>query len=116
MEVKNISKQSGNVQISLAVIEKVAKLAALEIEGVKDVSVGSTGVKGIFAKTNLPKAVEVNMYDGVADITLNIVVKYGFKLSAVCKEVQQAVKSNVQSMVNVTVSKVNIIVSGVEAV
>ncbi len=116
MEVKNISKQSGNVQISLAVIEKVSKLAALEIEGVKDVSVGSTGVKGIFAKTNLPKSVEVNMYDGVADITLNIVVKYGFKLSTVCKAVQQAVKYNVQSMVNVTVSKVNIIVSGVEAV
>ena len=116
MEMKNTFKQSGNVRISVAVIEKVAKLAAIEIEGVKDVSVGTTGVRGIFAKTNIPKAVEVNMYDGVADITLHIVIKYGYKLSTVCKEVQQSVKSSVQSMVNITVSKVNIVVTGVEAV
>lgn len=115
MELRNTSKQAGEIQISLAVVEKVAKIAASEVEGVEEVSVGSTGVKGIFAKTNLPKAVEVNMYDGVAEITLHIVIKYGFKLPTVCKEVQQSVKSSVQSMANVTVSKVNIVVSGVKA-
>ena len=63
MEFKNTSRQEGGLQISTNVIEKVAKIAALGVDGVKDVSVGSTGVKGVFAKTNLPKSVEVNMYD-----------------------------------------------------
>ncbi len=115
MEFKNTVKQQGGLKISVAVIEKVAKLAAMEVEGVSNVSVGSSGVKGFLAKTNLPKAVEVNMFDGVADITVHVVVKYGIKLPAVCKEIQQAVKTNVQSMTDITVSKVNIVVTGVEA-
>ncbi len=116
MEFKNTVKKEGGLRISVSVIEKLAKIAAMEVEGVKNVSVGSSGVKGVLAKTNLPKAVEVNMYDGVAEITVSVVVKYGFKLPAVCKEVQQIVKANVQSMTDITVSKVNIVVTGVEAV
>ncbi len=114
MEFRNTTNREGGLQISTAVVEKVAKVAALEVEGVKDVSVGSSGVKGIFAKTNLPKSVEVTMYDGVAEITVHIIAKYGHKLPAMCREIQQAVKNGVQNMVNITVSKVNIVVTGVE--
>lgn len=116
MEFKNTVKQEGGLRISVSVIEKLAKIAAMEVEGVKNVSVGSSGVKGFLAKTNLPKAVEVNMYDGVADITVHLVVKYGVKLPALCKDVQRAVKYSVQNMTDITVSKVNIVVTGVEAV
>ncbi|MEG0019167.1 MAG: Asp23/Gls24 family envelope stress response protein [Oscillospiraceae bacterium] len=115
MEVKKVSEQAGSLYISTSVIEKVAKIATLEIEGVSEVSIGSSGVKGVFAKTNLPKPVEVTMYDGVAEITVNIVVKYGFKVSSICKNIQETVKTNVQSMTDVTVSKVNIVVAGVQA-
>ena len=116
MELKNSVKQEGGLKISITVIEKIAKIAAMEVEGVSNVSVGSSGMKGFLAKTNLPKSVEVTMFDGVADITVNVVVKYGVKLPTVCKEIQQAVKANVQNMTDITVSKVNIIVTGVEAV
>lgn len=115
MEVKNTSHQEGNLQISVAVVEKVAKLAALESEGVKSVSVGSTGVKGLFAKTNLPKPVDVTMYDGVAEITVNVIVAYGAKIPVVCRDIQKSVKFSVQNMTNITVSKVNVVVCGVEA-
>lgn len=116
MEVKNTYNQEGGLKISMSVIEKVARLAALEVDEVKDVSVGTTGVKGFFARTNLPKAVEVNMYGGVAEITISVIVKYGCRLPSVCKAIQQSVKSGVQNMTDITVSKVNIVVSGVEAV
>ena len=115
MEVKNNNKNIGSLYISTSVIEKVAKLAALEIDGVAEVSTGSSGVKGVFAKTNLPKAVDVNMYDGVAEVDVHIIVKYGCKVPSVCKNVQEAVKNNIQSMTEVTVSKVNIIVAGIQA-
>ena len=115
MEVKNNKKNIGSLYISTSVIEKVAKLAALEIDGVAEVSTGSSGVKGVFAKTNLPKAVDVNMYDGVAEVDVHIIVKYGCKVPSVCKNVQEAVKTNIQNMTEVTVSKVNIIVAGIQA-
>ena len=114
MDYKNTVSQEGGIQISTAVIEKVAKISALEVDGVKDVSVGSSGVKGVFAKTNLPKSVEVNMYDGVAEITVNVLATYGYKLPVMCRAIQQAVKNGVQTMTNITVSKVNIVIAGVE--
>ena len=115
MEFKNTVKQEGGLRISVAVIEKLAKIAAMEVEGVANVSVGSSGVKGFLAKTNLPKAVDVNMCDGVAEVDIHVIVKYGCKVPSVCKSVQEAVKSNIQNMTEVTVSKVNIIVAGIQA-
>ena len=114
MEVKNVQGELGSLRISTSVIEKVAKFAAGDVAGVKEISVGSSGVKGLFAKTNLPKAVEINMYDGVAEVTVHIIVKYGCKIPAVCREVQTAVKNEVQNMANITVSKVNVVVAGVD--
>ena len=113
MEYKNTLRQSGGLQISVPAVEKIARLSAMEVEGVNDVSVGSYGVKGLFAKTNLPKAVDVVLYDGVAEITVDIIVNYGVKIPIVCRNVQQAVKDGVQNMTNVTVSKVNVVVTGV---
>ena len=51
----------------------------------------------------------------VAEIDVNLIVKYGCKVPSVCKNVQEAVKTNVQNMTDVTVSKVNIVVAGIQA-
>ena len=115
MDVKNNEKQMGSLHISTSVIEKIAKLAALEIDGVSDVSTGSSGVKGVFAKTNLPKSVEVTMTEGVAEVNVHLIVKYGSKVPSVCKSVQEAVKANIQNMTEVAVSKVNVVVAGIQA-
>ena len=45
MDVTNSSTIGGSLQISTDVIAKIAKLATLEIEGVKEVSTGTMGVK-----------------------------------------------------------------------
>lgn len=117
MENTNVQKLAGNVQISVSVVEKLAKLAAMEIEGVKEVAENSRSVKGALSKVKLTKPVEVEMdNDGIATITVSIIVKAGTKIPSVCRDVQQAVKSGVQSMTNITVSKVNVVVSGVEAI
>ncbi len=116
MEINKTKKQEGDLYISANVIEKIAKLAALEIDGVSRVSIANFGVKGMFAKTNLPKAVEVSILEGVADIKINIVLEYGFKVKAVAKLVQEAIKTSVQNMTNITVAKVNIIISGVDTI
>ena len=46
MEYKNTLRQSGGLQISVPAVEKIARLSAMEVEGVNDVSVGSYGVQG----------------------------------------------------------------------
>ena len=111
MDVTNSSTIGGSLQISTDVIAKIAKLATLEIEGVKEVSTGTMGVKSLFNKVNLQKPILVQLTDDVAE--MNIMVKYGYKIPQLCEKVQENVKSSVQNMTCITVSKVNIVVTGV---
>ena len=113
MDVTNSSTIGGSLQISTDVIAKIAKLATLEIEGVKEVSTGTMGVKSLFNKVNLQKPILVQLTDDVAEITVNIMVRYGYKIPQLCEKVQENVKSSVQNMTCITVSKVNIVVTGV---
>ena len=55
----------------------------------------------------------VQLTDDVAEITVNIMVRYGYKIPQLCEKVQENVKSSVQNMTCITVSKVNIVVTGV---
>ena len=73
MDVTNSSTIGGSLQISTDVIAKIAKLATLEIEGVKEVSTGTMGVKSLFNKVNLQKPILVQLTDDVAEITVNTV-------------------------------------------
>ena len=86
MDVTNSSTIGGSLQISTDVIAKIAKLATLEIEGVKEVSTGTMGVKSLFNKVNLQKPILVQLTDDVAEITVNIMVKYGYKIPQLSRE------------------------------
>ena len=113
MEVKNSDNIGGSLQIFADVIAKIARLAALEIEGVKSVSCGNSPVKGFFAKVNIHKPVEVELTDEVAQITVNVMMRYGYRIPSVCEALQKSVKASVQNMTGITVSKVNVVVTGV---
>lgn len=113
MEVKNSDMMRGSLQISTDVIAKISRLAALEIEGVKAVSCGNSPVKGLFAKVNIRKPVEVELSDEVAQITVLIVAQYGYRIPSVCEALARSVKAAVQNMTGITVAKVNVVVTGV---
>ena len=55
----------GSLQISTEVIAKIARLAALEVDGVSDVATGtSQNVRSLLGRTGLQKPVTVVMEDG----------------------------------------------------
>ncbi|MEG0804027.1 MAG: Asp23/Gls24 family envelope stress response protein [Pygmaiobacter sp.] len=113
MDVKKSDTLGGSLQISTDVISKISKFAALEIEGIQEVSCGNSAMKGAFAKVNIQKPVAVELAEDVAEITIDIIVKYGYKIPSVCESIQKNVKASVQNMTGITVSKVNIVVVGV---
>ena len=114
MEIKNSDTVGGSLQISVEVIAKITRLAAQETEGVRAVSCGNSPVRGIFAKVNLQqKPVDVELTEEVAVITVSILVQYGYRIPVVSEALQKNVKAAVQNMTGITVSKVNVIVTGV---
>lgn len=116
MDVANTNSIGGSLQISTDVIAKVAGMATLEVDGVCELSAGTLGVKGLFSKmglTALKKPIEVTLSEDVAEITVNVKVQYASKIPALSEKVQENVKSAVQNMTGITVSKVNVMVTGV---
>ena len=142
MDLQNMDLQGGSLQISTEVIAKIARCAALEVEGVAEVSCGTQNKKlkdlleansdinparlmvgdvlcipGAAAETpdtNIT-AVAVEMRDGTAELTLHLIMASGARIPAVAEKVQENVKSAVQNMTSVTVSRVNLVIAGLAA-
>ena len=113
MDVTKEATVGGSLQISTDVIAKIAQLATMEIDGVKEVSTGTLGVRGLFNKVSAQKPILVDLVEDVAEITIHIIAQYGCKIQPLCAKVQENVKSSVQNMTCITVSRVNIVVAGV---
>ena len=114
MELQNMDLRGGSLQISTEVLGKIARCAALEVAGVAEVSCGSQNRKVIdcLERANVQSPVTVEMRDGTAEITLHLVVAFGARIPSVAEKVQENVKTAVQNMTNVTVSRVDLVIAG----
>ena len=111
MDVRNTI--GGSLQISTEVLAKIARLSALEVDGVAEVTAGNPqNVRGILGRTGLQKPVEVVMEDGIATVTVRITARYGSKIMPLCEKVQENVKQTIQNMTGITVSRVDVQVVG----
>jgi len=106
-EVK--SEGGGKVLISDEILATIAGKAAMEVEGV-------AGVGGLFSNVATKKAIRKYMAKGVnvavsgqnVKLAVAITIKMGTKLHEVSKEVQQRVKSAVETMTGLDVTEVNV--------
>ena len=94
MDFQNTDLQGGSLQISTEVIGKIARCAALEIDGVAEVSCGRQNkkLKDLLEASSIQSPVA--------------------RIPAVAEKVQENVKNAVQNMTNVTVSRVNLVIAG----
>ena len=107
-------EEAGIINISEEVIMAIAAGAALETEGVEGLS-NSPGkeLSDLIGKKSLSKGVRVKVADDAICVDIFIIVKAGNVVSAVGKNVQEAVKTSVEATTGLPVSAVNVRVSGV---
>lgn len=103
----------GSLRISTEVIAKIAKVAALEIEGIDDVVLPAQNIRAKLGNLKQQKPALVEMKDDLAEITLHVKVAYGTKVNQVGEKAQANIKSAVQNMTGITVSRVNIVVDAI---
>ena len=116
MDLQNMDLQGGSLQISTEVIAKIARCAAMEVEGVAEVSCGTQNKKlKDLLEASIQPPVAVEMRDGTAELTLHLIMASGARIPAVAEKVQENVKSAVQNMTSVTVSRVNLVIAGLAA-
>ena len=102
----------GQVQIADEVVAVIAGLAATEVEGVAKMS-GNEIVSKLGMK-KLSKGVKVTITGTQVDVTLNLVLSYGVSIPKTSQEVQDKVKSAIETMTGLTVSEVNIRIAGIQ--
>ena len=116
MDLQNMDLQGGSLQISTEVIAKIARCAALEVEGVAEVSCGTQNKKlKDLLEASIQPPVAVEMRDGTAELTLHLIMASGARIPVVAEKVQENVKSAVQNTTSVTVSRVNLVIAGLAA-
>lgn len=106
--------RKGTLKVSENVIVTIAKNATEEVSGVASISAKPFGVSSIIRPKLNTCDISVAMLDGVAKISMSIIVKSGYNIVNTCEQIQERVKAAVQTMTGVTVSKVNVSVVDVD--
>lgn len=115
MAVK-IKTNYGLIDIDNNVIATVVGGAATDNYGVVGMASKNQirdNVNDILKKDNYSRGVVVTQKDNDVSVEVNIVVSYGTKISEVCKNVQAKVKYNLETMLGISASAVNVVVQGV---
>ena len=117
-EYKDITIESedngGKVVFAEDVIATIATLAAAEVEGVYGMS--GTAFEGIgekLGKKNYTKGIKVEVGSIECAVEMSIIVRYGFRIQEVCRNVQVAVKNAIETMTGLKVVQVNITVNSI---
>ncbi|MBE5962671.1 MAG: Asp23/Gls24 family envelope stress response protein [Lachnospiraceae bacterium] len=109
------SNMVGEVKIADDVVATIAGLAATEVEGVYAMSGNLTNeIVGKLGMKNLSKGVKIELLEKSVSVELSITMKYGYSIPKTSKQVQDKVKTAIETMTGLTVSDVNIRIVGVD--
>lgn len=99
----------GTIEIAPEVIEVIAGLATVEVDGVAGMSGGiSSGIGELLGRKNLSKGVKVEVGQREAAVDVSIIVQYGRRIPEISAEIQRNVKRSIETMTGLSVVEVNV--------
>ena len=107
--------ENGSSQISEDVVASVTGMAVLEVEGVCGLSSSiGTDIAEMLGMKTLSKGVRLSTTEtGALRIDCDVVSKFGQNIFELAKNVQENVKSSVESVTGLRVAEVNVTVCGI---
>ena len=107
------SEVQGEVKIANDVVAAIAAIAAGEVEGVGKMAGGlGRTLMGYVGVKRKDDGVRAEVAEGIVHVELTITVLYGYSIPSVSRKVQEKVKSSVETMTGLTVSDVDVRISG----
>lgn len=101
------------LSINTEVLEKMAELAAKEVEGVTGLAKVAIDLKGAVKSKSAFKGVKVESVNGALKINVYICVEKNANVKAVAEKVQSEVKEKIQTMTGTAITKVNVTVADI---
>ena len=107
--------ENGSIQISEDVVASVTGMAVLEVDGVCGLSSSiGTDIAEMLGMKTLSKGVRLSTTEtGALRIDCDVVSKFGQNIFELAKNLQENVKSSVESVTGLRVAEVNVTVCGI---
>ncbi len=108
------SQEDGSVSISEDVIAIIAWEAMHEVEGFGGPSAGFSGeLAELIGRKNASRGVRITNVEQGVSVDVYITVRFGYSVTKVSRDIQEAISKSVQDMTGVPVSAVNVNVAGI---
>ncbi len=108
-------ESAGVIKIADDVIASIVGLAVTEVDGVSKLTGGvSRDIIAKLGKNSLAKGVRVLIEGQLIKVDISIVVKFGYNILEVSREIQEKVKSTLLTMTGLECKSVNVRVSNVD--
>ncbi|MEN8171553.1 MAG: Asp23/Gls24 family envelope stress response protein [Chloroflexota bacterium] len=102
------SRPPGKTTIATHVLLTIARLTALEIEGVSRMCQSSSGVNRFFHKGDHAEGVQVKIEDERIYADIHVALKHNVNIRDVSRNIQQEVKRAFSEMVGMEVGRINV--------
>lgn len=105
----------GNIHISEEVLAVIAGAAAMEVEGVGSLSanLSSDLAELLGGKKSMSKGIHITVEEESVRVDVSILVKYGYTIINVAKEVQSGIYNAIENTSGLSVECVNVHVVGI---
>lgn len=101
------------LSVNSQVLEKMAEIAAKEIDGVTAIVKKAVDIKGAVKSKSALKGVVAENVNGAIKITVYIAVKREANVRTVCEAVQNNIKDKIQTMTGSAVTTVNVVAADI---
>ncbi len=106
--------EDGSVNISEDVISIIAWEAMHEVDGFGGPSAGIPGdLAELIGRKNASRGVRISAEEKSVAVDVYVTVRFGYSVTKVSRDIQEAISKAVQDMTGVTVSAVNVNVTGI---
>ena len=110
------SEPTGKIQIADEVIAQIAISATLEADGVAGMARHFTGdLAGRISRKKPAKGCTLRVENGKVRISVEIAVNGGVKIQKVAHDVQQKIKTAIETMTGLSVEEVHVHITGLVA-
>ena len=110
---KEASEKIGAVRIADDVVPVIAALAAAEVEGVVSIDNSQNDLMSRMGVRKAPKGVRVEIIGRTVKVDMALGIHSGYKVPETCREVQEKVKTAIETMTNLEVVDVNVRIASV---
>ena len=109
-----MENQRTELSINTEVLEKMAEIATLEVEGVVSICKKAMDLKNAVKNKNAFKGVKVESINGAIKISVYVCVKKEAQVKELAEKIQINVKEKIQTMTGTAVTQVNVHVSDIK--